>query len=125
WVGAARPVCSTDPKATRVALVAVALLLAACNSSSPSTSPSSPSTSSAPVSVSPSTTPAADYAAGVCTAISKFRTDVQQQQSSFNPNTSDLKALRKSWITFLSGMQESVQTLLADIDALGTPDVSN
>jgi predicted small secreted protein len=107
------------PKAIRIALVAVAFVAAACSSdSSSSSSTSTTPSAAAPTSASASTTPVADYAAGVCTAISSFRTDVQQEQSSFNPN-------KKSWITCLSGMQKSVQTLVADIDALGTPDVSN
>ncbi|MFL5768079.1 MAG: hypothetical protein ACJ758_09595 [Actinomycetota bacterium] len=116
------------PKTFRVALVSVAFLAAACSSNSSSGSaPSSTSAPSAstPASVSASTTPATDYAAGVCTAIDSFRTDVQKEQSGFNPNTSDLSALKKSWISFLSGMQKSTQQLVADIDALGTPDVSN
>ena len=116
------------PRPLRVALIAVVFLGAACGSNSSSSSNSTPTTcapASAPASVSASTAPATDYAAGVCTAISKFRDDVQQEQSSFNPNTSDLSALKKSWITFLSGMQNSVQTLVSDIDALGTPNVSN
>jgi predicted small secreted protein len=116
------------PKILRFALVAVAFIAAACSSNSTSSStPSSPSTpsASAPASVSASTTPATDYAAGVCTAIDSFRTDVQKEQSGFNPNTSDLSALKKSWISFLSEMQKSTQKLVADIDALGTPDVSN
>jgi predicted small secreted protein len=114
------------PKTIRIALVAVAFVAAACSSdSSSSSSTSTTPSAAAPTSASASTTPVADYAAGVCTAISSFRTDVQQEQSSFNPNTSDLSDLKKSWITFLSGMQKSVQTLVADIDALGTPDVSN
>jgi hypothetical protein len=61
----------------------------------------------------------------VCTAIDSFRTEVQKEQSGFNPNTSDLNALKKSWISFLSAMQKSTQTLVADINALGSPDVSN
>lgn len=116
------------PKPLRVALVAVAFFAAAC--SSKSTTTSAPSTSSAPspsasASVSANTIPATAYAAGVCTAINSFRTEVQKQQSAFNPNTSDLAALKKSWISFLTGMQKSTQTLVADINALGSPDVSN
>src|SRR4051812_19486106 len=113
----------------RVALVAVAFVAAACSSNStPSSAPSSASTTpsaSAPASVSANTIPATAYAAGVCTAINSFRTEVQKEQSGFNPNTSDLNAQKKSWIAFLSGMQKSTQTLVADINALGSPDVSN
>jgi predicted small secreted protein len=117
------------PKPLRVALVAVAFIAAACSSnstpSSPSTSSASTPSASASASVSASTIPATAYAAGVCTAIDSFRTEVQKEQSGFNPNTSDLTALKKSWIAFLSGMQKSTQTLVTDINALGSPDVSN
>src|SRR4051794_29414622 len=115
------------PKTFRVALVSVAFVAAACSSNSThsDSSPSSPSTPSASASASGSTTTAAQYAAGVCTAIDSFRTDVQKEQSGFDPNTSNLAALKKSWITFLTEMQKSTQALVADIDALGTPDVSN
>src|SRR5436190_14826018 len=116
------------PKTIRVSLVAVAFLAAACSSNStPSSAPSNPVTPSAspPASVSANTIPATAYAAGVCTAIDSFRTEVQKEQSGFNPNTSDLNALKKSWISFLSGMQKSTQTLVTDINALGSPDVSN
>ena len=116
------------PKTIRVSLVAVAFLAAACSSNStPSSAPSNPVTPSAspPASVSANTIPATAYAAGVCTAINSFRTEVQKEQSGFNPNTSDLNALKKSWISFLSGMQKSTQTLVTDINALGSPDVSN
>ncbi len=112
----------------RVALVAVAFIGAACSSNSTTSStPSNPSTPSPSpsASVSANTIPATAYAAGVCTAISSFRTEVQKEQSAFNPNTSDLAALKKSWIAFLTGMQKSTQTLVTDINALGSPDVSN
>src|SRR3954470_21832760 len=103
------------PKTLRVALVAVAFVAAACSSNStpsdstPSNPPSTPASTSA--SASGSTTTAAEYAGGVCTAIDSFRTDVQKEQSGFDPNTSNLSALKKSWIIFLTEMQKSTQTL--------------
>src|SRR3954452_22000904 len=115
------------PKTFRVALVSVAFLAAACSSNSSSGSaPSSTSAPSAstPASVSASTTPATDYAAGVCTAIDSFRTDVQKEQSGFNPNSSDLSALKKGHPSFLNSIQQSTPQLGAHMAALCAPDVS-
>ena len=102
------------------ALLAVTLSLAACGSSS-SSSASSP----APTSASPSATSAADYVAGVCTAIGTWQTTVKQEGSTFNPSTTDVAALKQSWLNFLDGIIKSTQTLVSNIQALGTPDTAD
>ena len=72
------------------ALVVVPLALAGCSSSSSAAPPTSASASaSAGLS-------ATDYVTGVCSALTTFQASVQQQQASFNPNTTDLAALKQS-----------------------------
>src|SRR5215467_12883928 len=98
------------------AIVPVVLLTAAaCNSSSSTTAPP---TSPTPVS-------ASAYAASVCTAIQTYETNVQQQVSSFNVNTTDLAVLKQSFLDIVNGILQSTQTLIADIDAAGVPDTPN
>jgi hypothetical protein len=101
------------------ALLAVALSLAACSSSS-----SSPSAAAAPTSVSPTPMAVADYVAGVCTAVGTWQTAIKAQGSSFNANTTDVAALKQSWLDFLDGIITETQALVSSIDALGTPDTS-
>jgi len=101
-------------------LVTVAIVATACSSST-TTSPAT----AAPTSPSPSTLSAADYVAGVCSAMGQYQTDVQKQQASFNPNTTDLAQLKQNWLDFLQGMLTATQTLVSSIDALGVPDTSD
>jgi hypothetical protein len=110
------------PARSAAVLLALALSLAACSSSSSS----SPGTSGSP---SPSATAnalsPADYIAGVCSAMTNYQQDVQQLQTSFNPNQTDLALVKQSWLGFLDGMLASTQTLVSDIEALGVPDTSD
>jgi hypothetical protein len=107
-------------KVTRVAacVLVIALTLAAC-SSNDSTS------GAAPTSASPSALSAADYVAGLCTAIGNYQDALQQQQAGFTPQTTDLAALKQSWLDLLDGMLASTQKLVVDIQALGVPDTSD
>ena len=68
---------------------------------------------------------AADYAAGVCSAISTFQSDVQQAQTSFNPNTTDLATLKQSWLSLLDSMIQATQNLVSSIQSLGVPNTSD
>jgi hypothetical protein len=98
-------------------LLVLALSLAACSSntsavdSSTSTSPTPPS--------------AADYVNGVCTAVGQYQDSLQQLQANFTAQTTDLAALKQSWLDLLDGMLASTQKLVADVDALGVPDTSD
>jgi len=97
-------------------LIALVLSATACSSSSSATTTTSASAGAMS---------AADYAAGVCSAMSTFESDVQQAQSSFNPNTTDLATLKQSWLSLLDGMIQATQNLVSSIQALGVPDTSD
>jgi ElaB/YqjD/DUF883 family membrane-anchored ribosome-binding protein len=100
------------------ALLTVTLCLAACSSSSSAVvaSPTSPS---------PTAISVADYVVGVCTAISTWQAGLQAKGSTFNPSTTDVAALKQSWLTFLDGILEETQTLVSSLQALGTPDTAD
>jgi hypothetical protein len=99
-------------------LLALALSSTACSSDPSSNGSAITSTSS------PTTLSAADYVAGVCTALGDYQDSLQQAQSNFTVQTSDLAALKQSWLDLLDGMLTSTQQLVADIHALGAPDTS-
>jgi hypothetical protein len=94
------------------------LVLVGCSSSSSAGSGSPSASASGALS-------ATEYVTGVCSALTTFQASVQQQQASFNPNTTDLTALKQSWTDFLDGMIQDTQTLVSDIEALGVPDTSD
>jgi hypothetical protein len=96
-------------------LVAFAFTTAACSSSS---------SAAAPTSASPSPLSAADYVSGVCAALGDYQDSLQQAQSDFTVQTTDLAALKQSWLDLLDGMLTSTQQLVSDIQALGAPDTS-
>jgi hypothetical protein len=98
-------------------LLVVALCVSACSSDS-STSAASPTTTS------PSALSAADYISGVCTALAGYQDSLSQAQQGFTPQTSDLAALKQSWLDLLDKMLASTQTLVSDMQALGVPDTS-
>ena len=97
------------------ALVVVAL--SACSSSSSSASPSPSPT--------PTIVSASAYAASVCTAITTYETNVTQQASNFNANTTDLAVLKQNLLDVLNGIVQSTQTLITDVNAAGIPDTPN
>jgi hypothetical protein len=97
-------------------IVAFALTAAACNSSS--------SAVDASTSVPSSALSAADYVSGVCAALGDYQDSLQQAQSDFTVQTTDLAALKQSWLDLLDGMLTSTQQLVSDIQALGAPDTS-
>jgi ElaB/YqjD/DUF883 family membrane-anchored ribosome-binding protein len=107
-------------KPLAVALVVVALSVSACSSSSPSAASGTTTSSPSPTPIS-----ATDYVAGVCTAIGTWQATVKQEGSTFNPSTTDVAALKQSWLDFLDGIIKSTQTLVSSIQALGTPDTSD
>ena len=98
-------------------LVAFALTAAACSSSSSAVDAST-------TSVPPSALSAADYVSGVCAALGTYQDSLQQAQSNFTVQTTDLEALKQSWLDLLDGMLTSTQQLVSDIQALGAPDTS-
>jgi hypothetical protein len=98
-------------------LVALALATAACSSSSSAVDAST-------TSVPPSALSAADYVSGVCAALGTYQDSLQQAQSNFTVQTTDLEALKQSWLDLLDGMLTSTQQLVSDIQALGAPDTS-
>jgi len=98
--------------------LALALAVTACSSSSSAVDASPTSSSPTPLS-------AADYVNGVCTAIGHYQDSLQQQQAGFTAQTTDLAALKQSWLNLLDGMLASTQKLVADIQALGVPDTSD
>jgi len=100
------------------AVAALVMPLAACSSSS-STTPSPPS------SPSPTAVSASAYAASVCTAVETYQTNVQQQATNFNPNSTDLAVLKQGFLDVLNGILQSTQTLISDVDAAGVPDTPN
>jgi uncharacterized protein YoxC len=63
--------------------------------------------------------------AGFCGAVTDWSDSIQQRQSGFNPDTSDLDAMKQSWLDFLDGVNEDTDAMLAKLHALGTPDVPN
>src|SRR5436190_7315505 len=99
-------------------LIALVLSATACSSSSSSSATTSTSASAGAMS-------AADYAAGVCSAMSTFQSDVQQAQTSFNPNTTDLATLKQSWLSLLDSMIQATQNLVSSIQSLGVPNTSD
>ena len=98
-------------KPLAAALVVVAL--SACSSSSSTPSPS------------PTIVSASAYAASVCTAITTYQTNVTQQASNFNANTTDLAVLKQGFLDVLNGILQSTQTLITDVNAAGIPDTPN
>jgi hypothetical protein len=105
-------------KLGRSAAVVLVLSLVACSSNSSSSG-------AAPTSVSPTPLSAVDYINGVCTAIGHYQDSLQQQQAGFTAQTTDLAALKQSWLDLLDGMLASTQKLVADIQGLGVPDTSD
>jgi hypothetical protein len=102
------------------AAVVIVFALAACSSNSSATSgpTTTPSATSSALS-------AADFVAGMCTAMTDYQQSVQQLQTSFNPNTTDLAQLKQSWLDFLDGLIASTGTLVSKVQALGVPDTSD
>jgi len=100
-------------------LLAVALATTACSSDSSSAGGSTITPTTSPTAMS-----ATDYAVGVCTALGDYQDSLQQAQSNFTAQTTDLEALKQSWLDLLDGMVTSTQQLVSDIEALGVPDTS-
>jgi len=100
-----------------LAVLLVVVALSACTSSS-STPPPSPSPT-------PTIVSASAYAASVCTAITTYQTNVTQQASNFNANTTDLAVLKQGFLDVLNGILQSTQTLITDVNAAGIPDTPN
>jgi hypothetical protein len=97
-------------------VVAFTLTAAACSSSS---------SAAAPTSAPPSDLSVADYVSGVCAALGDYQDSLQQAQSNFTVQTTDLPALKQSWLDLLDGMLTSTQQLVSEIQALGAPDTSD
>jgi hypothetical protein len=100
-----------------LAVFLVVVALSACTSSS-----STPSPSPSPT---PTIVSASAYAASVCTAITTYQTNVTQQASNFNANTTDLAVLKQGFLDVLNGILQSTQTLITDVNAAGIPDTPN
>jgi len=100
-----------------LAVLLVVVALSACTSSS-----STPSPSPSPT---PTIVSASAYAASVCTAITTYQTNVTQQASNFNANTTDLAVLKQGFLDVLNGILQSTQTLITDVNAAGIPDTPN
>jgi len=62
---------------------------------------------------------------GVCGAFQDYANAVKQRQDAFKADGTDIAAVKQSWLDFLDGMIQDTTTLVAKIEALGVPDVSD
>ena len=99
------------------ASVVVPLALAGC-----STSTAPPGSASASTSAGLS---ASAYVIGVCGAFQDYANAVKQRQDAFKADGTEIAAVKQSWLDFLDGMIQDTTTLVAKIEALGVPDVSD
>ena len=99
------------------ASVVVPLALAGCSTS---TAPSGSASASTSAGLS-----ASAYVIGVCGAFQDYANAVKQRQDAFKADGTDIAAVKQSWLDFLDGMIQDTTTLVAKIEALGVPDVSD
>ena len=99
------------------ASVVVPLALAGCSTS---TAPSGSASASTSAGLS-----ASAYVIGVCGAFQDYANAVKQRQDAFKADRTDIAAVKQSWLDFLDGMIQDTTTLVAKIEALGVPDVSD
>lgn len=80
-------------------------------------------------SAAPTTTDAATYVDGVCTALGDWKTglddDNQQLQSALGSGTPTPEDTKTALVTFLTATVDGTKTMVADIKALGVPDIDN
>jgi hypothetical protein len=62
------------------------------------------------------------WAASVCASFSDYMGAVAARQDAFDPNATNIKALKRSWLEFLDGMIADLDALIADLEATGTPE---
>jgi hypothetical protein len=71
----------------------------------------------------------ANYAEGLCTAVSDFQSDLQQQnaafQDAFGGGTPSPEEAKDTLAAFVSDLSTRTQELIDEVEALGTPDVEN
>jgi hypothetical protein len=99
-------------------------LLGACSKNAGN---SSSSTASTTVSASASGDPA-DYVTSVCMAVATWAQSIKQRGSDFQSSqvgVTDLSVVRQHFIDFLNGLASDTETLIASVQALGPPPVSN
>jgi hypothetical protein len=70
------------------------------------------------------TTPAAEWVASVCGAISTWKTELTSGAPDFSQVT-DVESTKQTLGDYLEQVKVSTDTLIADIEAAGTPDVEN
>jgi hypothetical protein len=107
----------------RPALAALTLCLALVGCSSNDASSTSPAAASGSAPSTASGTSAADYAKGLCTALTSWAQDVQTSGTSFDPSGTDLETIKQQWLDFLDGVIATTDSMLTEIQNLGTPDV--
>jgi hypothetical protein len=66
---------------------------------------------------------AADYAKGLCAALTSWAQDVQTSGTNFDPSGTDLETIKQQWLDFLDGVIATTDSMLTEIQNLGTPDV--
>lgn len=73
------------------------------------------------------TVSAEEYARGVCSAIGTWIDDVMalQQDLQENLDPTSLDSLKDAMVGFMEDMVSSTDTVISDVEAVGTPDVDN
>jgi hypothetical protein len=102
-----------------------AMALAACGGGSDGSSSgtTAPATTAAAATAA-AATPAAEWVASVCGAISTWKTELTSGAPDFSQVT-DVQSTKQTLGDYLEQVKASTDTLIADIEAAGTPDVEN